>query len=79
MGGFTQILPIASGVLYGEGLTYPDKFLVTDWKRSMYSSWDYEIDPKRTILGDSSVLIYYIIVSESIDKGEIHWGRVEAL
>jgi len=50
---------IASGVLYGEGLTYPDKFLVTDWKRSMYSSWDYEIDPKRTILGDSSVLIYY--------------------
>jgi len=50
---------IASGVLYGEGLTYPDKFLVTDWKRSMYSSWDYEIDPERTILGDSSVLIYY--------------------
>ena len=50
---------IASGVLYGEGLTYPDKFLVTDWKKSMYSSWDYEVDPKRMILGDSSVLIYY--------------------
>jgi hypothetical protein len=50
---------ITSGILYGEDITYPDKFLVTDWKKSMYSSWDYEVDPERSILGDSSVLIYY--------------------
>ncbi|MBN2014713.1 MAG: hypothetical protein JW778_05995 [Candidatus Altiarchaeota archaeon] len=50
---------ISSGILYGEGLTYPDRLLVTDWKKSMYSSWDYGIDPGVTILGDSAVIIYY--------------------
>ena len=50
---------VASGVLEGEGLTYPNRFLVTDWKKSMYSSWDYTIDEKRSILGDSAVILYY--------------------
>jgi|GEM_PF-2381753 len=50
---------IASGMLRGGILTYPDKFIVAYWKKSMHSAWDYEIDPERSILGDSAVIIFY--------------------
>jgi len=50
---------IAKGILNGINLTYPDKFIVAYWKKSMYSAWDYEIDPERSILLDSAVILYY--------------------
>jgi len=49
----------ASCVIEGEGLTYPDKMIIADWKKSMYTAWEYKVNPSRSILGDSSVLLYY--------------------
>jgi hypothetical protein len=49
----------ASCVFDGVGLTYPDKMIIADWKKSMYTSWGYGVNSSRSILGDSSVLLYY--------------------
>ncbi len=48
---------ISTGIL--DGQSYPDKVIVACWKKSMYSSWEYKIDPFRSILGDSAVILYY--------------------
>ncbi len=49
---------IATGILDGR-LTYPDKVLIANWKKSFHSSWDYEITPDVLITGDSAVILYY--------------------
>lgn len=49
---------IATGIL-GEKLTYPDKIIIANWKKSMHSSWTYEINPEVMITGDSAVILYY--------------------
>jgi len=48
---------ISTGILDKE--SYPDGVIVAYWKNSMYSSWEYKIDPSRSILGDSAVILYY--------------------
>ena len=50
---------IATGILKGDDLTYPDKLVVANWKRSMKKAWDYSIDTGSSILGDSALIIYY--------------------
>ncbi len=57
---------IATGVLDEE--SYPDKVIVANWKKSIYSSWNYTIDPTTSILGDSAVILYYDL--GKIDPGE---------
>ncbi|MFH1834882.1 MAG: hypothetical protein ABH851_01700 [Methanobacteriota archaeon] len=42
-----------------EGLSYPTKVLIADWKRSKDYPWDYAITPGLSILGDSALLLYY--------------------
>lgn len=49
---------IATGILNGK-LTYPDRVLIANWKKSFHSSWDYEITPDVLITGDSAVILYY--------------------
>ncbi len=50
---------ISTGILYGQGLSYPSKLVIANWKKSMYSSWDYKVDTANSILWDSAVLLYY--------------------
>ncbi|MEA1925008.1 MAG: hypothetical protein U9M95_03975 [Candidatus Altiarchaeota archaeon] len=50
---------IATGVLKGVNLTYPDRLIVANWKQSMRSSWDYIVKPSTSILGDSALILYY--------------------
>jgi len=57
---------ISTGIL--DEQSYPDGVIVAYWKNSMYSSWEYEIDPSRSILGDSAVILYYN--SKRIEPGE---------
>ncbi len=59
---------IATGILEGEGLTYPDGVVIANWKSSMRSAWDYEIDPFVSILGDSALILYYS--SQPVEPGE---------
>ncbi len=49
---------IATGILDGKR-TYPDEIIIANWKKSMHSSWDYEINPDVLITGDSAVILYY--------------------
>jgi len=57
---------ISTGIL--DEQSYPDKVIVAYWKKSMYSSWEYEIDHLQSILGDSAVILYYN--PRKIDPGE---------
>ncbi|MBN2015191.1 MAG: hypothetical protein JW778_08425, partial [Candidatus Altiarchaeota archaeon] len=57
---------IATGILYGQ--SYPDRFMITNWKKSIYSSWDYRVDNTTSILGDSAVILYY--ETGKLDSGE---------
>jgi len=50
---------IATGILEGDDITYPDRLIVSNWKRSMRSDWYYNINPSVSILGDSAVILYY--------------------
>jgi len=51
---------VATGIIDPKkGLTQPDKLIIGDWKKTKDSSWDYQIDPERSIIGDSSVLLYF--------------------
>lgn len=51
---------IATGILsLDDELTYPDKIVIANWKRSMRSIWDYETSEEMSILGDSAVILYY--------------------
>ncbi|OYT54775.1 MAG: hypothetical protein B6U72_01530 [Candidatus Altiarchaeales archaeon ex4484_2] len=59
---------IATGVLKGENLTYPDRLIVANWKQSMKSSWDYTVEPSTSILGDSALILYYTQVD--MEPGE---------
>jgi hypothetical protein len=42
-----------------DGMTSPDKLVVADWKQSKNTAWGYGIDGQQSILGDSSVILYY--------------------
>lgn len=51
---------VATGILDPkQGMTYPDKIIVADWKKSKDTGWDYQVDSSKSILGDSAVLLYY--------------------
>lgn len=49
---------VATGLLYGE-LTYPDKLVISDWKQSKQTAWDYQVNESKSILGDSAVMLYF--------------------
>ncbi|MBN2250571.1 MAG: DUF11 domain-containing protein [Candidatus Altiarchaeota archaeon] len=49
---------IATGILNGK-LTYPDKLVIANWKKSTRTSWSYTADGETSILGDSAVMLYY--------------------
>ena len=53
-------------------MSNPSKFVVADWKHSKNSAWDYRTDERRSILGDSAVLLYY-------DLGHISAGEEKAV
>jgi hypothetical protein len=54
---------VATGYLDpDDGLTYPAKVVIADWKQSKDSAWDYAASPDKSILGDSAVILYYSIV-----------------
>ncbi len=42
------------------GLTYPDRVIIADWKKSKDTAWDYS-PSGGSILGDSAVILYYNI------------------
>ncbi len=69
---------VSTGILYGQGLSYPCKLVIANWKRSMYSSWSYEVNESTSIIGDSAVLLYYGPVelepSQSITFSTIYGG-----
>ncbi|MFH1788210.1 MAG: hypothetical protein ABH834_02370 [Candidatus Altiarchaeota archaeon] len=51
---------VATGYLNPEeGLTYPVKVSLADWKKSKDNAWDYQVSQDRSILGDSAILLYY--------------------
>ncbi|MEA3255492.1 MAG: hypothetical protein U9Q22_06625, partial [Candidatus Altiarchaeota archaeon] len=51
---------VATGILvYNDELTYPDKVVIANWKRSMWSIWDYETSEEVSVLGDSAVILFY--------------------
>lgn len=50
---------VATGTIDPDsGLSYPDKVILADWKKSKDSAWDYPATD-RSILGDSAVILYY--------------------
>ncbi len=46
-----------------EGLTYPVKVVIADWKQSKDAAWDYAVSQDKSILGDSAVILYYNIIN----------------
>lgn len=52
---------ISTGAIQDEDLTYtaPSKLILTNWKMSMRSAWDYSADSSIPITGDSAVILYY--------------------
>ncbi len=50
---------VSTGILQDVKLTYPDKLLISDWKQSTRTAWDYTANGSKSILGDSAVILYY--------------------
>lgn len=51
---------VATGTIDPDlGLTYPDRVVIADWKKSKDTAWDYLVDESHSILGDSAVILYY--------------------
>jgi len=52
---------VSTGAIQNEDLTYttPSKLILANWKRSMRSSWDYDVDSSIPITRDSAVILYY--------------------
>lgn len=48
---------VSTGTLKGR-LSYPDKLVIAEWKKSSKTAWDYT-PAGLSILGDSSVILYY--------------------
>ncbi len=52
---------VATGLLDPkDGMTYPDRFIVADWKRSKDTAWDYR-NTALEITGDSAVIMYWAL------------------
>jgi hypothetical protein len=63
-------------------ITTPDKFIISNWKRSVYSAWDYIPNSEISILGDSAVILYFDNhLLEPQEEREIvtYYGRAEPI
>ncbi|MFH1055175.1 MAG: hypothetical protein V1744_03650 [Candidatus Altiarchaeota archaeon] len=50
---------VATGTIDpNDGMTYPTRVVVADWKRSKDTAWDYNVEG-RPITGDSAVILYF--------------------
>ena len=47
---------VATGIL---GPTNPGRMVIVNWKNSMLTAWDYEINKSVSVIGDSAILLYY--------------------
>lgn len=51
---------VSQGIFSEEkNLTIPKKLIISNWRKSIYSLWDYNTDEKVSILGDSAVILYF--------------------
>ncbi len=52
---------VSTGAIQNDNLTYttPGELILTNWKRSMRSAWDYSADNSIPITGDSAVILRY--------------------
>jgi len=63
---------VATGLLDPkDGMTYPDRFIVADWKRSKDTAWEYR-NTGAEITGDSAVIMYWAL-------GELKPGQEKAV
>ena len=49
---------VSTGILDGK-LTYPDRLVIANWKKSTRTAWDYAPQEGTSVLGDSAVILYY--------------------
>lgn len=51
---------VSQGIFSEEkNLTIPKKLIISNWRKSVYSLWDYKTDKEVSILGDSAVILYF--------------------
>lgn len=51
---------VSQGIFSEEkNLTIPKKLIISNWRKSVYSLWDYKTDERISILGDSALILYF--------------------
>lgn len=65
---FSSPSVVASGTFYKTASQRPDKVQFVYWRNIRGSSWNYTIDPTKSVTGDSAVAVYYN--PKSVEVGE---------